>query len=261
MNTVTSKDGTSIAYEKSGSGLAIVLVDGALSYRGLWGSRPLAAALSDSFTVYTYDRRGRGESGDTHPYAVEREIEDIAALIEAAGGLAYLYGVSSGAALAVHASSALGAKKVVKLAVYEPPYSTGGEEIQAFSGYREQVVELLKSGKRGEALELFFGDFISPEEMTGMKQSSDWPLLEAIAPTLAYENEVLGDSAVPVAITKKVRMPVLVMDGEASPDFLHTAADQLAKALPDARRQTLAGQTHNAAPDMLAPVLKAFMAR
>jgi pimeloyl-ACP methyl ester carboxylesterase len=260
MNTVTSNDGTRIAYDRSGIGPAVVLVDGALTYRGLWGSRPLAEALSDSFTVYTYDRRGRGESGDTQPYAAEHEIEDIAALIEAAGGTAYLYGISSGAALAVRAASALGADKVPKLAVYEPPYSTSDEEIQAFFSYRDHLVELLKSGKRGEALEAFLGDFIPPEQMDGMKQSPDWPLLEAIAPTLAYENAVMGDSGVPVEIAKNVRVPALVMDGEATADFLHAAADQLAKALPNAQRKTLSGQTHTVTPETIAPVLKSFFA-
>jgi pimeloyl-ACP methyl ester carboxylesterase len=258
MPTIASKDGTPIAYDQSGSGPAVVLVDGALTYRGHWGSRPLAEALSDTFTVYTYDRRGRGESGDTQPYAAEREIEDIAALIEAAGGRAYLYGVSSGAALAVRAASALGSDKVPRLAVYEPPYSTSDEEIQGFFSYRDKVIELLKAGKRSEALESFLGDFLPPEEMDAMKKSPDWPLLEAIAPTLAYENEVMGDSAVPVNIAKNVRVPVLVIDGAETADFLHAAADQLAKALPDSQRKTLAGQTHSAAPDALAPVLKAF---
>lgn len=260
MNIVISKDGTKIAYDQSGSGPAVILVDGALSYRALWGSRPLAAALSENFTVYTYDRRGRGESGDTQPYAAEREIEDIAALIDQAGGTAYLYGVSSGAVLAVQAASALGIRKVPQLAVYEPPYSTSDEEIQGFFGYRDHVIELLKSGKRSEALESFLGDFLPPEEMDAMKKSPDWPLLEAIAPTLAYENEVMGDSGVPVELAKNVRAPVLVIDGEMTADFLHAAADRLAAALPDARRKTLAGQTHSAAPDALAPVLKAFYA-
>lgn len=258
MHTVTSHDGTKIAYEKLGSGPAVVLVDGALTYRGLWGSRPLADALSESYTVYTYDRRGRGESGDTQPYAAEREIEDIAALIEAAGGTAYLYGISSGAALAVRAAGALGADNVLKLAVYEPPYSTSDEDVQAFSRYRDHVVELLNAGKRGEALEAFLGDFVPPDQMAGMKQSAEWPRLEAIAHTLAYENAVMGDSVVPVNLAKNVRVPVLVIDGAETADFLHAAADQLAKALPDANRKTLAGQTHSAAPDALAPVLKAF---
>ena len=260
MNTVVSKDGTRIAYDRSGSGPAVILVDGALSYRALGGNRPLAAALSDAYTVYTYDRRGRGESGDTQPYAAEREIEDIAVLIEEAGGTAYLYGISSGAALAVRAVSALGADKVPKLAVYEPPYSTSDEEIQAFFGYRDHMIDLINAGKRGEALEAFLGDFISPEEMDGMKQSSDWPLLEAIAPTLAYENAVMGDSGVPVEIAKNVRIPALVLDGAETADFLHAAADQLAKALPNAQRKTLAGQTHGVTPEAIAPVLKAFYA-
>lgn len=258
MATIVSQDGTLIAYDQSGSGPAVILVDGALTYRGHWGSRPLAEALSDTFTVYTYDRRGRGESGDTQPYAAEREIEDIAALIAASGGKAYLYGISSGAALAVRAASALGSDKVPKLAVYEPPYSTSDEEIQGFFSYRDHVIELLKSGKRGEALEAFLGDFIPPEEMDAMKQSPDWPLLEAIAPTLAYENEVMGDSAVPVKIAQNVRVPVLVMDGAETADFLHAAADALAQALPDAQRKTLTGQTHSVTPDVLAPVLTAF---
>jgi pimeloyl-ACP methyl ester carboxylesterase len=154
MSTITSKDGTTIAYDRSGEGPAVVLVDGAMGHRAQFGARLLAAALADCFTAYTYDRRGRGESSDTLPYAVEREIEDIEALIEEAGGSASLYGISSGAALAFEAARALRGK-VRKLALYEPPYNDEDDARRAWRAYRKQLKKLLVADRRGSPVTLF----------------------------------------------------------------------------------------------------------
>ena len=258
MSTVTSKDGTTIAYDKKGQGPTIVLVDGALCYRAFGPAEPLAALLAQRFTVFTYDRRGRGASHDTRPYAVEREIEDIEALIDEAGGSVYLYGISSGAVLALKAAAKLGPAKVPKLALYQAPLSFGDEARQEFAQYAERMAELLEANKRGEALTLFLADMMPAEMLEGMRQSPEWPIMEALAPTLAYDNAVMGDGLLPVKDAKTATMPALILDGSESPAFFQEAAEALAKAMPQAQRKTLAGQTHQVSPAALAPVLVEF---
>ncbi len=154
MKTVQSADGTTIAYDQVGGGPALILVDGALGSLALGFMEPLAAKLSPHFTVFIYDRRGRGESTDTHPFAIGREIEDIEALINEAGGEGFLYGISSGAALALEATMKL-SHKVKKLALYEAPYDSDVARRQAFRTYRKQLAEVLAEGRRGDALGLF----------------------------------------------------------------------------------------------------------
>lgn len=259
MPQIVSKDGTKIAYEQIGQGPAVVLVDGALAYRGNFGLVPLAAAFSQNFTAYTYDRRGRGESTDTKPYAVEREIEDIEALIEEAGGCVYLFGISSGAVLALKAAAKLGAARVTKLALYEPPLSFGDEAKQASAQYTRQLIKLLEADKRGDAVALFMTTVGLPAEVIeGMRKSPEWPIMEALAPTLAYDNAIMGDGSLPVDAAKAATMPTLVLDGSESPAFMHEAADALAKAMTHAERKTLEGQTHEVSPEALAPVLVTF---
>lgn len=260
METVTSKDGTTIAFERSGEGPALILVDGALCSRAFGPMRPLAALLAPHFTVYAYDRRGRGESGDTAPFALEREVEDIDALIAAAGGSALVYGISSGAALALEAAHQL-PSRITKLALYEAPYSVDEASIERFKAYRKQLGEVLAEGRRGDAVELFMRLVgASDEGVAATRQSPAWPAFEAVAPTLAYDAAALGDSSVPVARAASVSTPTLVMDGGASFPFMHTAADNLAGALPHAQRRTLEGQTHEVAAEALAPALVEFFA-
>ena len=260
MSTITSKDGTTIGYDRSGEGPAVVLVDGAMGHRAQFGGRLLAAALADRFTAYTYDRRGRGESSNTLPYAVEREIEDIEALIEEAGGSAYLYGISSGAALAFEAALALGGK-VRKLALYEPPYNDDDDARRAWRAYRKQLKELLAADRRGDAVALFMTYLGMPaDHLGGMRQDPMWPKLEAVAPTLAYDAAALGDDAsVPTGRAARVAMPALVMDGSATEwPFLHATAVTLANAIPNGQHRTLQGQTHDVAAEALSPVLVEF---
>lgn len=252
----TSKDGTRIAFDKTGSGPALILVSGALSQRSLLAGEPIVAMLSKHFTVYIYDRRGRGESTDVKPYAVEREIEDVAALVNDAGGSAYLYGVSSGGALSLQAAGKLGPAKVTKLAIYDAPY---GQETQVFARQKDGVNEVVRTGEPGEAAEYFLSAIgTPPEALEGMKRSPAWEAMKKIDFTLAYDYEVLGDGAVPEDVVKAIRVPVLVMNGGNSMDFMQSAADRIAALIPDARRKTLEGQAHQAAAEVVVPVLVEF---
>lgn len=248
-----SKDGTKIAFERVGRGPALIVVGGALSQRN--GGKPLAGKLADNFTIYTYDRRGRGESGDTKPYAVEREIEDLGALIEQAGNRAFLYGVSSGGALALQAAAKLGPARVTKLAVYEPPY---GQDERAFHEQKERVAELVRTGKPGDAAEFFLAAIgMPPPALEQLKQSPEWPSMQKMDFTLVYDYAVLGNGSVPDGV-KAISVPTLVLDGEKSMDFIHPTADRIAQLIPNAQRKTMQGQTHQAAPDAVAPVLSEF---
>ena len=259
MPTVTSADGTVIAYERTGRGPALVLVDGALCHRAAGPMRPLAALLRERFTVHAYDRRGRGESSDTTPYAVAREIEDLQALIEEAGGGAYVYGISSGAALTLTAAAA--GLPITKLALYEPPFMAEVEDGARIKEYTERLGELLGAGRAGDAVELFMTNVGVPAPaVAGIRAQPGWAMLEAIAPTLAYDDQVLGDGSVPRDLARAISVPALVLAGAASPQSLQRAARATADALPTAEHRTLDGQTHDVSPDALAPVLAAFFA-
>jgi pimeloyl-ACP methyl ester carboxylesterase len=258
---VTSKDGTRIAYDKVGKGPAVVVVNGALSTRA--GGAELAQLLAPNFTVYNYDRRGRGDSGDSKAYSVQREVEDLEAVIDAAGGSAHVYGKSSGAALALQATSLLGAK-VSKLAIYEAPYSEAEGAANEWRTFTSRIDELLAAGRRADAVTQFMKFVGAPDEaIAKMKASSAWPAMETMAPTLAYDNAVLGgDRSVPVATATKIRAVTLVMDGSASlapMPFMRATADKLAKTIPNAKRRTVEGQAHDVSAKALAPVLLTFL--
>jgi pimeloyl-ACP methyl ester carboxylesterase len=261
MRTVTSKDGTTIAFDQSGTGPAVIFVGGALSERS--AGVPLAALLAPHFTVFSYDRRGRGDSGDTAPYAVEREIEDIAALIQEAGGSASLYGMSSGAALALEAANH--GPPVTKLALYEPPFIVDDTRQPIPQDYVTHLGELASSGRRGMAVEYFMAKAVEvPAEMLAqMRQTPMWPAMEQLAHTLAYDGAVMGGNMAgkpfPPRQWAAVTMPTLVMDGGDSPTWMHNAVQALAEVLPNARRHTLEGQTHAVTPEVLAPVLTEFL--
>ncbi len=261
MKTAISKDGTPIAFDQSGQGPALILVAPALATRADQGA--LAAVLASHFTVFAYDRRGRGDSGDTAPYAVEREVEDIDALIDAAGGSAFVFGHSSGAALALEATRLL-STKVTKLAIYEPPFIIDDSFPPMPPDYVPHLRELLAAGRRREAVEYFMTDMqhIPAEMLIQMQQSPMWPQLEAVAHTLPYDGLVMGDtmSGNPATLRKwaAVSVPTLVMVGGASPPFFHTGTQALVDILPHAQHRTLAGQTHGPADDVLAPALQAF---
>ena len=250
---VTAKDGTRIAFEKVGKGPALVVVGGALSQRN--GGKALAGKLMDRFTVYTYDRRGRGESSDTKPYAVDREIEDLDALIAQAGNKAYLYGVSSGGALVLQTAAKLGPEKVPRLALYEPPY---GQDARAFNQQKDRVNQLVETGKPGDAAAFFLSAIgMPPQVLEDMKRSPEWEGMKKIDHTLVYDYEVLGDGNVPDSI-ERIRVPTLVMVGEKAMPFMHPSADRIAELVPNAQRTTLKGQSHQASPDVVAPLLSEF---
>jgi pimeloyl-ACP methyl ester carboxylesterase len=263
MQTVTSKDGTKIAYEKSGRGRAIILIGGALASRS--DHAGLAQLLSRDFTIFNYDRRGRSDSGDAKPYAVEREIEDIKALIDEAGGSAFLYGISSGACLALEATAALG-DKVKKLAIYEAPYDEARGVAEQWKEYSAKLNQLLAEGRASDAVELHMKTVGAPDAaIAGMKASPAWPRMTTLAPTIAYDVAVVGeDRSIPVERVAKIKTDTLVMDGGASlksMPFMHSTADKLARTAPHAQRHTLEGQRHDADDKVLAAVLKAFFSK
>jgi pimeloyl-ACP methyl ester carboxylesterase len=219
---------------------------------------PLAAVLRDRFDVVVYDRRGRGASGDTEPYTVVREVEDLAALIEAVGGEASLYGMSSGGALALEAAAS--GLPVPRVAVYEPPYAdfaAGGVEERA--RYTEQLTRALAEGRRGDAVELFLRlTGMAPEMIAGARHSPMWAEMEAIAPSLAYDDAVMGDGLVPRERLAALSVPVLAVAGAESPAWAREAARAVAKAAPQGTYRVLEGQTHMVDPQVLGPVLAEF---
>jgi len=262
MNTLTSPDGTTIAYDRIGSGPAVILIGGAFQYRAFDPrTAHLAELLAADFTVFHYDRRGRGESGDTAPYATEREAEDVAALVAAAGGTANLFGMSSGAFLALDAAART--PGVGKVLVYEAPLN--GPAVSA--DYYDRLCALVAEGRRGDAVALFLTEAarVPAEYLAPMRQNAPmWSGFEAVAHTLPYDGAltpgVAGDPLPPAERWSKVAAPVLVVDGGASPPWFRVGADALAAALPNARRATLPDQQHDVAPEVLAPALRAWFA-
>jgi pimeloyl-ACP methyl ester carboxylesterase len=252
MSQVISRDGTPIAYDRLGSGLAVILVGGGLDDGS--ENAPLAAALAAQFTVFNYARRGRGNSGDTPPYAVEREIDDIQALIAEAGGSAHVYGVSSGGMFALEAAAA--GLAIDRLGVYDVPYDTTPGAAERNQQYREQLGAALAEGRQGAAVELFMrlaGS--SGEDIAGARSSPYWPGLETLAPTLAYDASLYGPP--PVDRLATITQPTLVVTGETA-EFFEQAADAVTAALPNAERAVLRGQGHVADPTVVAEVLGRF---
>ncbi|ARP72467.1 alpha/beta hydrolase [Streptomyces pluripotens] len=252
----TSRDGTRLAYDVIGQGPMVILVSGALSTGGTM--MPLATRLSDRCTAVVYDRRGRGESGDTRPYAVAREVEDLAALVDAVGGEAALFGVSSGGALVLEAAAS--GVPVRQAAVYEVPFADfleGGAEREA--RYKEQLGQALAEGRPGEAVELFLRlTGLGEEVIRGARQSPMWAGLEAVAPSLAHDDAVMGDGLLPRERVAAISVPVLSVAGGASPGFMREASRAIAEAVPLGTHRVLEGQTHMVEPEVLGPVLTDF---
>ncbi|MFF0264732.1 alpha/beta fold hydrolase [Kribbella sp. NPDC004536] len=258
MHTVVSKDGTTIAYDRRGNGPALVLVDGALCSRAQGPMPELAEALADRFTVYNYDRRGRGDSGDSTEYAVDREIEDLAAVIEAAGGSAYVYGSSSGAALALRATAA--GLPVEKLVAFEPPYVVDGSRKQI---PRTWVADL-QALEPAAAIKYFFtkGIGLPAAFVTMMKLMPAWKPMKAIAHTLPYDAQVLGTNCfgdpMDAAQWAPIDQPVLVVNGGKSPGWMKTSTRALAAAVPGAQHTEVPGQNHVIKASAIAPVIADF---
>lgn len=253
-----SRDGTPIAYERRGQGPAVILVSGAMSTGATVA--PLAPLLADRFGVIVYDRRGRGGSGDTPPYTVAREVEDLAALIEVAGGDAALYGISSGGALVLEAAAS--GLPLRQVAVYETPFADYGGGAKERAEYTRNLTEALAEGRNGDAVELFLRLTGMAEEMIqGARNSPMWPGMEAIAPSLAHDNAVMGDGLVPRERLAEITVPVLAVAGGASGAWMRDATKAVAQAAPKGSYRTLEGQTHIVDPNALAPVLAEFFAQ
>jgi pimeloyl-ACP methyl ester carboxylesterase len=263
MPFVTSKDGTRIGYSVVGAGPNIVLVDGALCWRASGPSGPLAEQLKDRFTVYTYDRRGRGESGDTQPYAVDREVEDLDAVIDAAGGKAAIYAISSGVPLALAAADSRAADKISKMVLYEAPIYTDASR-RVDPTYVQKMQELIASGNNAGAVKLFMRNVGVPGfGLLMMQLMGIIGKLAPVAPTLAYDTALcspLWTSAPPPrGIWANARMPVLDVGGGKSDPWMQNAQLAISKALPNATHKTLPGQNHMVAATAIAPMIKDFV--
>ena len=235
VQSVVSRDGTQIAYEQSGAGPALILIGGAFGERTT--AAGLAALLAPRFTVFAYDRRGRGGSGDTPTYAVEREVEDLEALIDRAGGAAFVYGHSSGAALAIEASAE--GLPIGRLVLYEPPYI-----VEAFWEVALQM---------------------PPAAIADARKAPFWPHLESLAHTLPYDQAIVAPHQagrpLPAEWARKITLPTLVLDGGDSPTYMRNAVAAVAELLPNAERRTIPGQGHGAPPDVMAPIVTEFLER
>ena len=262
MQTVISKDGTKIAYEKVGQGPALVLVDGALCYRDFGPSRSLAKQLQDDFTVYMYDRRGRGNSGNAKPYALDREIEDLAAVIEAAGGSAYVFGQSSGGVLALEAANRI-PTTVTKLAVYETPLFVDATHSPLPADFIERVNGYVQVGNPGKAVKMFMRLVGTPAIFVAlMPLMPIWKKLTAVAPTLAYDFTFMEQyqQGRPLLANNwsRATMSTLAAVGSKSPVWMQHAISEVAKVLPQARYSVLQGQNHMVKAEVLAPILREF---
>jgi pimeloyl-ACP methyl ester carboxylesterase len=263
IRTVVSEDGTTIAFDRYGDGPPIVLVGGAFQYRAFdQPTAELAQLLVSDFAVFHYDRRGRGDSGDTVPYEVQREVDDLHAVITEGGGSAFVFGNSSGGPLALDAAAA--GVAIDRLAVYEAPFVVDDSRPPVPDDYLDRLRTLLAEDRRGDMVELFMTTAIGvPSEMVaGMRHTPMWPGFEAVAHTLIYDGVVMEGTQrgepLPAGRWASVDVPTLVLDGGASETWVHSAADALAGALPNGQRQTLDGQTHAADPKVLAPALRSF---
>ncbi len=263
MNTVASKDGTRIAFERMGQGPALILVDGALCHRAMGPSRPVAELLAARFTVYIYDRRGRGDSGNTAPYSIEREIEDLAALIEEAGGSAFVCGFSSGAALGLEAANH--GLPIRKLALYEAPFIVDATYPPSPGDFAAQLYSLVSANRRGDAVRVFMRRVgVPPVFVMLMRLMPNWSKLEAVAHTLPYDITIVQGNQrgvpFPPGQWASATAPTLVLEGGKSPAWMRNAMHALAGFLPNAKLHTLHGQTHMVKAKVLAPVLAEYFA-
>ena len=260
MASTVSKDGTKIAYDKTGQGPALIIVAGAFQDRMAMAA--YAEPLSKHFTVYNYDRRGRGESGDTQPYTVAREIEDIDALIQEAGGSAFVFGGSSGGVLTLDAAAH--GSNITKLAIYEPPFVVDDSRNPVPENIVDQLRDLISSGRRGDAAEIFMtkGSLMPADMVAGMRAQPFWPSVEAVAHTLVYDAMIMDGTMrgepLPVDRWKTVTIPTLVIYGSAGPAWSRNAAEALVALLPNAEQRALEGQFHDLTPEALTPVLEKF---
>jgi len=254
MQTITSKDGTKIAYDVYGSGPALIYITGASCFRNFMPIVQDAKAFGKAFTVYNYDRRGRGDSGNTLPWSVEREVDDIEALINAAGGKAYIYGHSSGAVLALEAAMRLG-EKVQKVVIYDASNVHDEKEKASYAVFGSEIQKLLDTGENAKAMKRFLAIIGMPKILIALLPVlPGWKTMKALAPTLAYDIALTADLP-PLKRASKITIPLHIIVGEKSPARLRSVADQLVKAIPHAKSTVLAGQDHLVGAKALMPLL------
>lgn len=258
MQTVTTPDGTTIAYQVTGDGPALVLVVGAFCDRST--TADLAALLADAFTVVEYDRRGRGGSGDTAPYVPQREIEDLTAVLAATGGTPFVYGHSSGAVIALEAAAAGAPMRA--LVGYEPPYTAEDDPSGGSAELLERVRALVGAGDRDGAAAAFLEGAGAPAEVVAMMRTGPgWPRMCELAPTLVYDLSLTDGGRVPGERLRHVDVPTLLLAGGDSPPWAARSTAAVAAVVPGARQAVVAGQGHGVAAAAVAPVLReAFLA-
>jgi pimeloyl-ACP methyl ester carboxylesterase len=257
MNKTFSKDGTPIAFKKTGAGPAVILVDGAFCSSNFGPMPKLAPVLEKYFTVICYDRRARGESGDYKPYALQREIEDIDALIRVAGGSSHVFSISSGAILAIHAAAS--GLKISKLALFEPPFvgdRQGRRPANAEAGLKKMIAE----NRRGDAVNFYLRKLMGlPVFLTWiLRLTPNWPRMKANAASLPYDAAICGDFNIPKQLVGSITVPTIVIDSKRSPKMLRDAVRDVAELLPSGRQVTLNGNIHDVPPKILVPVLEKF---
>jgi pimeloyl-ACP methyl ester carboxylesterase len=261
METVTSKDGTKIAYDKLGQGPALVFVDGAFCFCKNGTTPMLLPVLSQNFTIYTYDRRGRGDSGNTEPYSVEREIEDLKAVIDAAGGSALVLGISSGAALALLAAAR--GLHINKLAMFEPPYvAEDKNSLLPPADSIEKLNRMVGAGDRGKAVKYYLTNVMGMPAFAVVfvqLMAEVWKRNMSVAHTLAYDLIIMGDFSLPTKVAATIKVPTLIISGEKSTPNLRKAAQSVAAAIPDAQHQVIGSMSHVLKPKLLVPKLKKFL--
>ena len=261
MPSVTSADGTVIAYHHTGAGPPLVLVDGAFCHRALGPAPKLVPLLAEHFTVYSYDRRGRGQTPERTAYSVHREVEDLAAVLEAAGGVAMVFGMSSGAALAVQAAAAgLG---ISKLALFEPPYvASAGPDATPSSDAQQVLESFVANGQNAAAARYFLTHIFGmpPIVVRAMSLARGlWKRTTATAPSLPHEVAIMGDWQAPVEQLAGISVPTVVICGERSPHKLQAAYDAVRSANPNITGVRLPKQSHNVSLKVLAPAVTTFL--
>lgn len=255
VSTVKSADGTQIAYEQLGEGPAVVFVGGALMNRH--SPTRTVRRLAERFTVFSYDRRGRGDSGDTQPYSVEREFEDLEAVIDVAGGDVSAVGMSSGSFIVLEAAAA--DASIAKVAVYEPPYLTEHEDAyMSATDYAERLQEVVDAGHPDQAVELFLRQVSGGWFDESIKASSYWPTMVALGPSLRYDAALTGTGEVPITRLGSITVPTLALFGGNSETWARESADAVAGAVQNGRSAVLEGQTHQVDEDVLAVALTEF---
>jgi pimeloyl-ACP methyl ester carboxylesterase len=257
MEKVTSKDGTTIAFDRLGEGPPLIMMGGALNDRQL--ASPLASLLASRFTVFNYDRRGRTDSTDTQPYSISKEIDDLRAVLDEAGGSAMLFANCTGGMLALEAAAQ--GLPITKLALYEPPFIIGDNPPRLDDEFRKATGDLLEAGRPGDVVTQFLERIVGfpPDVVVRVQQMPIWPLLEKLAFSLPYDLILAGDNSLPAARLPLVTMPTLVMDGGRSPQWQRDSVQALVDALPNATRRSIADQNHTFEPELTAPVIEEFL--